>query len=327
MPRKPLLLIGFASLVAAMWGGLLRLGWPLPGGEIAPKTWHGALMIAGFLGTLIALERAVALGRGWYAAPVLNAIGAALLLFGVRESFYLLAAGAAILALASRHSLVMAAGALSLFAANLMPERSAAVFLWAAFPVLTIAGERLEMSKLRAPPKWAKALFVAIALLIPAGAHDLRMFGAGLIALALWLAQWDVARVTIRQRGLPRYVAVCVLSGYAWLGLAGGLAVAGGDYGVMLHAIFLGFVFPMIFAHAPIVLPAVAGAALPFHRGFYVPVALLEATLVVRLFERELGGLLNVVAILSFFAVVIATRLRSKASAGTIAIHGSRRSA
>ncbi|MBG0830117.1 hypothetical protein HS041_20330 [Planomonospora sp. ID67723] len=43
---------------------------------------HGPLMALGFLGTLLCLERAVALRRRWgYAAPVLSALGALFLGF------------------------------------------------------------------------------------------------------------------------------------------------------------------------------------------------------------------------------------------------------
>ncbi len=44
---------------------------------------HGPLMVGGFLGTVIGLERAVALGKPWpYAAPLLTGIGAILLMGG-----------------------------------------------------------------------------------------------------------------------------------------------------------------------------------------------------------------------------------------------------
>ena len=58
--RYPLLLIALLTLLAATWAGLLRIGWLLPApGSLAAS--HGPLMVSGFLGTLIGLERAVAL--------------------------------------------------------------------------------------------------------------------------------------------------------------------------------------------------------------------------------------------------------------------------
>jgi hypothetical protein len=53
-----------------MWAGLVRLGWNLPPLIPTLSRTHGPLMISGFLGTLINLERVIALNRKWmYAAP------------------------------------------------------------------------------------------------------------------------------------------------------------------------------------------------------------------------------------------------------------------
>jgi hypothetical protein len=72
----------------------------------------------------------------------------------------------------------------------------------------------------------------------------------------------------------------------------------------------VGFVFAMIFGHAPIIFPAVLGVAVPFHAFFYAHLVLLHLSLVLRVAGdlalwwpgRQWGGLLNVVAILLFFA-------------------------
>src|SRR5512142_3166925 len=79
--RFPVLALGIFALLAALWGGLLRLGWNFP--PLAPVLTgiHGPLMVAGFLGTLISLERAVALRARWaFAAPVCSALGALVLI-------------------------------------------------------------------------------------------------------------------------------------------------------------------------------------------------------------------------------------------------------
>ena len=76
----------------------------------------------------------------------------------------------------------------------------------------------------------------------------------------------------------------------------------------MLHSIFLGFVFSMIFGHAPIILPSVLGVALPFRRAFYAHWALLHLSVLARV-GGDLGlpmlapawsGLANVLAIVLF---------------------------
>src|SRR3970282_1581372 len=81
--RVPLLLPGMLALLAALWGGLLRLGWQLPAPPTPVAAFHGPLMVAGVLGTVIGMERAVALGRAWaYLAPLASGLGALALLAG-----------------------------------------------------------------------------------------------------------------------------------------------------------------------------------------------------------------------------------------------------
>ena len=60
--RFPLLALGIGSLFCGVWAGLLRFGWSLPAGRANLIELHGPLMVFGFLGTVISLERAVALG-------------------------------------------------------------------------------------------------------------------------------------------------------------------------------------------------------------------------------------------------------------------------
>jgi hypothetical protein len=70
--------------------------------------------------------------------------------------------------------------------------------------------------------------------------------------------------------------------------------------------VFLGFVFSMIFGHAPTIVPAVTGVAVPFERAFYLLVGLLHGALLLRLVGdlatlpeiRAWGGLRNVAAVL-----------------------------
>jgi uncharacterized protein DUF1722 len=72
MRRVPLMAIGMLSMACGAWLGLVRLGWNLPLPFPDQLIAHGPLMVCGFLGTLISLERAIALGSRWgYAAPAL----------------------------------------------------------------------------------------------------------------------------------------------------------------------------------------------------------------------------------------------------------------
>ena len=56
-----LLLPALLLMLDGLWAGLQRMGWALPHLHPNLAALHGPLMLAGFLGTLIALERAVAL--------------------------------------------------------------------------------------------------------------------------------------------------------------------------------------------------------------------------------------------------------------------------
>jgi hypothetical protein len=207
-----------------------------------------------------------------------------------------------------------------------------------AFLVLTIVGERLELSRMRNPPRAARtALLVAITifsagvvLTLPWPAAGVRIAGAGLLAQAAWLARYDVARRTVRMSGLTRYMAVALLAGYFWLAVAGVVwlwegELAGGGFGydAMLHTIFVGFVFSMIFAHAAVIVPAVLGVALPYRRAFYAPLVLLHVSLALRLLGDleanftawRWGGALGELAIVSFIAIAAASALRARSGA------------
>jgi len=84
--RATLLAVGILALLAGLWGAMERLGWTLPHGAFLAAL-HGPLMISGLFGTLIGLERAVALGRGWsYAAPAASGLGTLALLVGAPEA-------------------------------------------------------------------------------------------------------------------------------------------------------------------------------------------------------------------------------------------------
>jgi hypothetical protein len=135
-----------------------------------------------------------------------------------------------------------------------------------------------------------------------------RITGLGLLAIARWLLRCDPAWHSAQQAGLPRYMAICLIAGYVRLAVGGILWLllaeffsAGLRYDAMLHAIFLGFVFSMIFAHAPIILPTIAGLALPFRNAFYLHAGLLHLSLLLRiagdlglwLSLQQWGGLLN----------------------------------
>ena len=42
-----------------------------------------------------------------------------------------------------------------------------------------------------------------------------------MLVLAVWLFRYDIARRTVLQSGLTRFIALCLLAGYGWLAVGG----------------------------------------------------------------------------------------------------------
>jgi hypothetical protein len=348
------LCIAVVTLLAALWGGFLRLGWQLPGDAATLAAWHGALMISGVFGTLISLERAVAIGRAWvFAAPALSAFGAIALLVGEPALGGLALLGASLVLTLVSSLLVrrmpalfmvllaIAAGAWSIGNALWLLGRptTETTGWWLTFLVLTIAAERLELSRLFQPPRWSQALFVVAPALVLIGAargelarDAAPLMGTGLLLMTLWLVRYDIARRTVRQSGPTRFSACCLLGGYVWLGVAGGLLLFGSPgaapfgYDAVVHAIAIGFVLSMVFGHAPIILPAITGLRVGMSAAAYAPLALLHASLALRIGGdllasidmRKYSAALTVLALAGYAVTLIAASLarRSRASPG-----------
>jgi hypothetical protein len=344
--RVPLLILGFIGLFIGVGAGLARFGWPMPNLAASAAALHGPLMICGFFGVVISLERAVAIGRMWaYAGPLAAGIGTAAVVYGavpVGAWFYL--AASVVLLFASLDILrrqralftfTIALGAASwcVGAALWVAGWSAheLVTWWLAFLILTIAGERLELSRFLPPSRTARSVFALLLAVIGAGLIGARapwgalVYAAGLVGLAIWLLKQDIARRTVRKDGLTRFIAVCLLSGYAWLLAGGAIVLAAGGlspgtpaYDAALHALALGFVFSMVFGHAPIIFPAVLRVDVPYHPTFYLPLALLHVSVALRLAGDALanfgvtraGGLLGAVALAAFIVSTVSAVVR-----------------
>ena len=334
----PLIALAALALLAAVWAGLVRMGWGLPALHPDLAAHHGDLMISGFLGTLISLERVVALKRrAAPAIPLLAGAGSFAFLVGSPAGvglFLVAAAGAGLLGIYAAvyrlqpalHTAVMAGGAGMWLVGNLLRLGGApvpqVVPWWAGFLILTIVGERLELMRLRFPSPARRAALLAAILVFTGGLAltridwdlGVRVAGLGLAGQGIWLATSDIARRTVRQPGLTRFIAWSLLAGYVWLTVASvlwlhfGREVAGIRYDAMLHAVFLGFVFSMIFGHAPVILPSVLGVRMAFRPAFYGHLVLLHASLLARIAAdlagapgaARWGGLLNAAALLLF---------------------------
>lgn len=345
--RLTVLVPAGVAVLAGLDGALLLLGLSAPVRSARLEQVHGPLMVLGFVGTVVALERAVAVGgRRALLAPACLAAGALLLLSPaplVAGGLALVAGTAGLCAIyavvwrrqPSTALAVQALGAgLAVVAAGLWARGVAVPYLapaLAGFLVLTVAGERLELGRVGGLPRTAEDAVLACAvawwvaavagLLWPGPAHV--ALGGVLLVLVAVLVRHDVARRTVRGTGLPRFMAAAMLGGYAWLAVAGaiwlaaaGRVLGGPAYDAVLHAVFLGFVVSMLMAHAPVVLPAVLRRPLPYRPVMYAPLVLLHATLALRLLVGDAhgqtwavraGGVGNVVALLSFLAVAAAS--------------------
>lgn len=354
--RAPLMLLAALALLAGLWAGLLRLGWQLPPLSLTLPANHGPLMISGFLGTLISLERAVALGhyqgghRRYDLVPLLAGLGGVLLFVTVppvlpRGLSTLGALGLVLLFVIicrlqpTTDHLVMGLGAVLWLVGNGLwlaaRPLSQVVPWWAGFLVLTIAGERLELARVLLHKVLARRTFVLVGTVFIAGlllslvrqAAGIRLAGLGLLWLGGWLWRFDIARRTIRQTGVTQFIAACLLPGYVWMMVGGMLWLGyGGQYSVgpvydaMLHVVFVGFVFSMIFGHAPIIVPALLGVQVSYTPLFYLPLGLLHLSLGLRIAgdilfwpaTRRWGGLLNEIAILLFLMLMVVAVIRGR---------------
>jgi hypothetical protein len=341
--RLGLLALAAISLVAGLWAGLARLGWGPATGDTGLLLAHGPLMVAGVLGVVIGMERAVALGPVWaYGAPLSAGLGGLVLLAGLpvnlAAALFMISSVllVAIFLCISRRRAEWSTGLLTVGAVSWLVGNGLwllghsiveVVPWWAGFLVLTIAGERLELAQVMLPVRVRTALIGSVGLIL-AGlllslaqyVSGVRLAGAGFLLLAGWLVRYDVARRLLRRERGTAFSAVCLMLGYLWLGVAGLCWLLGPTgfpgpfwYDAMVHSLFVGFVFSIIFGHAPTIIPAVTGVAVPFERSFYLHVGLLHGSLLLRVLgdlaaatdARRWGGQLNVVAILLFALLTV----------------------
>ncbi|MEX1240254.1 MAG: hypothetical protein WEB30_11070, partial [Cyclobacteriaceae bacterium] len=328
--------LAFACLLLGLWTGLNRIGWDIPLLPVAPH--HGAIMVGGFLGSLISLEKIIPLRKKiLYIFPVMSAASAVLFLLGHPLI------GFAALVLAS-------VGLTSVFVTYFLKERNLIYLLmvgggicwltgnvllvstkfypmsfpwWLGFALCIITSERLELMKflpVRDATKKLLVIFLGLyitGVLLPFHGIGQTIRGIALIAIALWLMRNDMIGISIRKTLLPRFTAVALLSGYVAMLLSGVFFLALKDqalaYDAIVHTFFLGFVFSMIFAHGPIILPGVLGISFkPYHKILYAWLLLLHLSWITRILAdvilnmqlRKVSALASVLSILCYFATI-----------------------
>ena len=301
------------------------------------------MLFRSVLASLIGIERAVALGRrAFYLAPGLSAAGAILLAAtgDAEVALWMVSAGAFVLLgmflvilrrQPALYTVVPALGAIALVAGNaraaLGADIPSLIPWWGSFLILVTSAERLELTRVRRLTTLDRVTFAASAgfalvgclLSVPWFVDGFALAGLGWALLGVWLLFHDIAFRNLSRAGLPRFTAVSLLVGYGWILFGGsfifgeGGALPGLAYDAGLYAVFLGFVLSLVFAHAPIILPAVLGRPMPFHRHLYLPLAVLHGSLAVRIAAdlaawgtvREWAGLFNFVAIVLFGGLVV----------------------
>ena len=325
------------SLIVGVLAGLFRMGWSIPLGQVAGE--HGALMVGSFLGTLICLERIVALKKKrLYAIPVLS--GSSLIFFAL--GMQQVALGALTIGslgliyiyidLIKRFNepyfYIMLLGAIGWAVGNIImiisPFYPQAAPWWIVFILLTVFGERLELSKFLPQSKGKKiSMIIAISVfmlgvIVPYHTFGRYISGLGMILMALWLLQYDIARKSVKSTGMHKFTGSLLLAAYFWMVICGLLMIIEVEslfqYDAMLHAFFLGFTFSMIFAHAPIIFPGVAGLSIrPYHGSLYIWAVLLQLSLGLRIAfgllmfseYRKIFGMVNAAVILLFFVNLV----------------------
>jgi hypothetical protein len=309
----PLVLLG---LLVGIAGGWLRLGYAA---FLIPHAaaQHGLMMVGGFLGTLIALERALVMKhKGWFAVPLVGGLSIPLQLLGFSD-WALVSIGAASLGLLAimylqslRHPVLdqylLLVGAACWVLGNFIVYHTgfvpAGAPWWIGFILFTIVGERLELSKFLPVPNWTKQLLLLtlvgffLGMWIPFHSGGIWLLGVSMILISAWLLKFDMARYAAKKTGIFRYIGVGLVTGYVWLLIHGLILFSIPDhplhYDMYLHTFFLGFTFSMIWAHAPIILPAVLKIRhQPYHPLLWVGWSVFQLSLLGRVWSSWAGYL------------------------------------
>ncbi len=339
-PQHLVLPVGVALLLLALLTGVFRLLSNQGVMAQPPLTtvfpFHGEIMAFGFLAILLTTERylgaaAFKLHPVIHLMPFLVTLGAVLKVVGSLTSVgtvdtvgsIAVAVGAALyiylLLEVSRQSAqplpfrYMALGGVLLMGAAVISLRESPVqnmgftLLLLGFPILTIIGERVELSRFLSPTAYRRAAFglwaaaAAYALLLIEGGDYLVAAWAVLMALvALHLVRSELALVKAGEASsqrLHRYLGRHLVVAYLWFFVGLGLTIAwsGSERSVALydaatHSLAVGFIGTMILAHAPVIVPALLPLRVDQQKISFLPLVLLTAANLMRVGGHALKG-------------------------------------
>ena len=285
---------------------------------------HGQLMVFGFLSILLATERYLgALAFPFHpiihSMPFLVAAGGIIQIAGWVTNLFPLVLGGSVILIAGFIIYIyiitsigkrsaqplpfkyMSLAAISLICASIVGIWNTPVgnlpfsMLLLGFPILTILGERVELTRFVAPSIsslarygiWILAVAFALILiqtLFPLVAYRPLMLTWVLLLLAVAIPlAWGERRLMTRgEKILHRYLGVHLMAAYGWLflGIIALLVIVFKGQTVSLmdaatHSLAIGFIGSMILAHAPIILPAILGRPLIEERLNRLPLWLL----------------------------------------------------
>lgn len=343
--RIPFMMLAMINLLAGLWAGLIRMGWDFPVAPLAVN--HGAIMVGGFLTTLIALEKVVPLKRNFVLViPLTSALSLLMAIPGYfQPGLYFLIAGSVGLLMIHAYYLylypgdlsvrLMLLGACCLVVGNSMLVQSklypAALPWWMGFLLLTITGERLELSKFLPVGRNSKLLllgllaFFLVGVIMPFHGWGKYCSGISMLSIAIWMLKHDVMKIGLKKDGLMRFSSIALVLANGWLIIEGILFIvlpeSALSYDMMVHVFFIGYVFSMIFAHGPIILPGVLGITIkPYHPVLYGWLFLLHGSLLFRIgFDavgnlpgRKITGLFTVAGILLYFITMVILVIRAR---------------
>ncbi len=331
------------SLLLGIYTGWLRMGWNFPMTQAMGQ--HGLIMIGSFLGTLILIERIVSFKKFWlYLIPLVNALSLPAFFFHQeRLALVCLLIGSTGLLMVylmtyqkykEKYILIMMVGGALLVTGLIMlliyHRYPVAVPYWIGFLLLTILGERIDLAKflprnkIKEPLIWIFIIIFIFGLFSHYRQAGHLLTGLGMILIASWLMRFDIVNKSMKSHGIHQYIGLTLFSGYIWLFISGLFMVLNLDlvyfYDAILHSFFLGFTFLMIFAHAPIIFPGVAGLSItPFHKSLYFWMILLNVSLLFRIltdlfflnYLRQISGFLNGMILIGFFInLVVVIRIK-----------------
>ena len=342
--RIPFMLLAVVNLLAGLWSGLILIGWNLPVAPLAVH--HGAIMVGGFLATLIALEKVIPLKRNLLLIiPLISALSLLMTIPGYFQTglVFLLIGSIGLFLIQTYYwytyprdlsIVLMVVGACCLVIGNAMLINRqfypAAFPWWMGFLLLTITGERLELSKFLPVSKNNKYFLLSflflflVGIIIPFHGAGKYFSGAALVCISVWMLKHDVISIGLRKEGLTRFSSTALLLANAWLFIEGMLMITLPDsmfsYDILVHSFFIGYAFSMIFAHGPIILPGVLGITLkPYHPILYGWLFLVQGSLLFRVGSdafgsiegRKVSGILTGIGILLYFITLVALVIRA----------------